>query len=116
LSPAITARTRILAKQYFRRTTAQPKPPVAFTQAGTLERAGEFPFKGDEGATPNDRHSRRQSRLKKRMDEPQQSDRQIYNVHWRRNLFASLIGSFTIIAPMTLLLPFSCRSMSRNWA
>ena len=28
------------------------------------------------------------------------------NPHWRRNLFVSLIGSFTIIVAMTLLLPF----------
>lgn len=29
-----------------------------------------------------------------------------YNVHWRRNLVVCLIGSFTTLVAMTLLLPF----------
>jgi MFS family permease len=40
------------------------------------------------------------------MAEPQQDDQQAYNVHWRRNLVVCLLGSFTTIVAMTLLLPF----------
>jgi MFS family permease len=40
------------------------------------------------------------------MAEQQKVDQAAYNVHWRRNLVVCLLGSFTTIVAMTLLLPF----------
>lgn len=40
------------------------------------------------------------------MVEPEQAEQSAYNVHWRRNLVVCLLGSFTTIVAMTLLLPF----------
>ena len=40
------------------------------------------------------------------MAQSQTTDQPAYNIHWRRNLVVCLLGSFTTIVAMTLLLPF----------